>query len=130
MKKGFSYETFAALLSVSRETLYEWERVHPEFSDTKSQAMELSQYFWESEGLKGMNNPREFNGTLWMFNMKARFGWRDGIESNTFIQTTVHSTQIQAELNKLPIADIIKALMQGDSHAISKSETKRLDVLE
>lgn len=33
MKSGFSLTAFAGEIRVSRETIYEWARVHPEFSD-------------------------------------------------------------------------------------------------
>lgn len=35
MKEGKSFESFAPLAGVNRDTLYEWERVHPSFSDAK-----------------------------------------------------------------------------------------------
>lgn len=33
MAQGFSLTAFAGSIRVSRETIYEWARVHPEFSD-------------------------------------------------------------------------------------------------
>ncbi len=33
MAKGFSLTAFAGSIRVARETIYEWARVHPEFSD-------------------------------------------------------------------------------------------------
>jgi hypothetical protein len=90
MSEGFSYETFAAKIGTCRDTLYEWEKVHPEFSDTKKKAKEISQYWWESAGINGLytiieHGPdgekniieKKINQAMWIFNMKARFRWQD-----------------------------------------------------
>jgi len=80
MAQGLSYESFAAIAKVDRDTLYNWEKLHPKFSDTKRLAFAESQLFWEKAGLTGMfmggkENP--FNATIWVFNMKNRFNWVD-----------------------------------------------------
>ena len=40
MSQGFSYESFAGSIGVCRDTLYEWESKHPNFSDTKKRAID------------------------------------------------------------------------------------------
>lgn len=77
MAEGYSFESFAALIDVSRETLYEWGRVHPEFSDSKKTAFDKNLLFWERAGITGMRSPKEFCATTWIFNMKNRHKWRD-----------------------------------------------------
>lgn len=90
MSKGFSYESFAAKIGTYRQKLYEWERLFQEFSDTKKKAQELCQYWWESAGINGLYTiietddegnknviEKKINQTLWIFNMKARFRWKD-----------------------------------------------------
>ncbi len=39
MAKGFSLTAFAGSIRVSRDTIYEWAKVHPEFSDAVKAAM-------------------------------------------------------------------------------------------
>lgn len=78
-REGRSYSTFASVVNVHRDTLYQWEKDHPEFSDTKKRCIAHSEYWWEAAGMKGMfmggkDNP--FNATVWCMNMKNRFGWR------------------------------------------------------
>lgn len=90
MSKGFSYESFAAKIGTCRATLYNWEKDHPEFLDTKKQAQELCQYWWESAGINGLYTivehgeggekniiEKKINPSMWIFNMKARFRWKD-----------------------------------------------------
>jgi DNA-binding XRE family transcriptional regulator len=89
MSKGLSYETFAAKLGTCRQTLYNWEKEHPEFLDTKKRAMEVCQLWWEMAGVNGLytivehgeDGPtiieKKINQAMWIFNMKARFRWQD-----------------------------------------------------
>ena len=92
MSKGFSYQSFAGKLKVNQDTLYNWEKLFPEFSETKKTAQELSRQFWEKQGIDGLwevteydedGKPlktRKLNSTVWIFNMKNRFAWADRTE--------------------------------------------------
>lgn len=83
MSEGFSYEAAAAKIGVNKTTLYEWEKHFEEFSNAKEQAFEMNRVFWESAGIEGLWNEkdeRQLNNTVWVFNMKNRFGWRDKVE--------------------------------------------------
>lgn len=50
MRMGNSFESFGAVCGSHRDTLYEWEKVHPEFSDAKKTGKELSLKFYEDMG--------------------------------------------------------------------------------
>jgi hypothetical protein len=80
---GKSLAWMAAELDVSRECLYEWMRVHPEFSDAMTRARDKSQKWWEDAGQTGMVAPG-FNASVWSRSMAARFpqDWREqkGVE--------------------------------------------------
>ena len=80
MTDGLSYEAFAGLIEVARSTLYEWDKNHPEFLEAKKIGLSKSLIKWEKIGMAGLymggkDNP--FNSTVWIFNMKNRFGWTD-----------------------------------------------------
>lgn len=89
MSNGLSYETFSAVIGVSRAVLYDWEKAYPEFLDAKKEAFDQCQLFWEKEGAKGLWNETHYNdqgkptkskslnSTVWIFNMKNRFNWSD-----------------------------------------------------
>lgn len=90
MARGYSYEAFAGLIKVHVDTLYEWEKIHPEFSDAKKAAVAQGRRTWEGWGMDGLwtmtskeEGSRSMNATLWIFNMKNRFGWRDRQEIET-----------------------------------------------
>lgn len=91
MARGYSFESFAGFTGHSKQTLYEWAAKFEEFGDAKSQGTSLSRLFWERLGIEHILNINEteyekgasrsksksLNSTVWIFNMKNRFGWRD-----------------------------------------------------
>ena len=51
-------EGFAQSLGVVRDTIYEWAKVHQEFSDSVMRAKEIQKQFLVQNGLKGLYDPR------------------------------------------------------------------------
>lgn len=83
MSKGLSYETFGALIDVSKQTIYDWEARFPEFLDAKKTAFTKCQLFWENIGVEGIwNYPNEktLNTGNYVFQMKNRFKWTDRVD--------------------------------------------------
>ena len=89
MAKGFSYLAFCAIADVHHDSLYEWEQVHPDFSEAKRKALHLNRMFWENKTVEGFSD-RYFNNTLLIFNMKNRFKheWNDRSAEKTSIPFT------------------------------------------
>lgn len=95
MAQGYSYETFSAMIGVTRKTLYNWEEKHKEWVKAKEKGMELCQFFWEQLGTMGTMGIKvenankqvydysKVNPTLWIFNMKNRFHWKDRMDMTT-----------------------------------------------
>lgn len=81
MRKGYSRTHLACELGVIRETLKEWERVHPDFSEAMKKADELAEKWWEKHARKNIYN-KDFNTKLWDINMQNRFKWSKKTESN------------------------------------------------
>jgi DNA-binding XRE family transcriptional regulator len=77
-RMGKSRAWIAAELGVNRDTINEWEKVHPDFSVAMSHAKTLSQQWWEDAGQAGMMMPG-FGATLWAKNVNCRFreDWGD-----------------------------------------------------
>jgi hypothetical protein len=88
MEDGLSFESFGGVAKCSKQTLYRWIDAHPEFSDAKKVGETACQFWWEKTGKDGLHNEtikdgdgmtitKSINSTIWIFNMKNRFGWRD-----------------------------------------------------
>lgn len=58
---------------VDRDTLYEWSKVHPEFSGALKRAKEYSQAWWEDLGQRGVTMGKEFNAAAYAKCTSARF---------------------------------------------------------
>ena len=71
-KLGKSLTQMACELDVHRDTLYEWARAHPAFSDALTRARQWSQTWWEDKGQAGLDTSG-FNASLWSRSMAARF---------------------------------------------------------
>lgn len=92
MSQGYSYESFAARVKVHKDTLYNWEKLFPDYSDAKKEAVDLCRFFWEKQGIDGVweetlyddkgrpTKSRKLNSAVWIFNMKNRFQWTDRVE--------------------------------------------------
>lgn len=88
MEEGLSFEAFGGVVRVSKQTLYDWEKAHPEFLDAKRVGESLARLYWEkiardkmyNETFKdddGMTVNRSASAPILIFNLKNRLGWRD-----------------------------------------------------
>jgi transposase len=91
MKEGYSFESFAGLVGVTRKTIYNWLEI-PEFLHAKERGFEVSRLTWEKIG-KTITVHGEGNATAFIFNMKNRFreDWNDKkeIEHSGEVKKTV-----------------------------------------
>jgi hypothetical protein len=122
MKGGLSYESFAGEVGVTRATLYEWEGRHKAFSDAKKLGETSSLLWWEQIGKMAMLGQdlvdkksgqrlslKNFNATLWIFNMKNRHGWRDKQE--------IHAEGFEPLILNMPLkGESITVTKKGSQH--------------
>lgn len=103
-REGYHHEEIASELGVTRKTLYNWRKAHPEFdqsmelADTHSTAWHMGLFRRYTMGAV-----KDFNPTGWIFTMKNKAGWTDKIEQR-IEQDTVLSlddrSQVEEELLK------------------------------
>lgn len=87
MSQGYSYESFPAVVKVSLQTIYDWEKANPDYLEAKKRAFVESRLFWERIGIEGaVGGLEKFNATAWIFTMKNRFHWRDRHETVTEVK--------------------------------------------
>lgn len=77
MSRGDSICQVAAHIKKRRETLRNWEKVHPEFAEALSLGRTLSQAWWEEQAKEGLWAGKSFNFKVWHSTMKNRFEYRD-----------------------------------------------------
>jgi hypothetical protein len=71
-----TFQRFAHSIGVCKDTIYEWAKVHSDFSDSLKRAKELQEDMWLSNSLKGY-----YPNTFTIFAGKNMFGWRDKKET-------------------------------------------------
>jgi hypothetical protein len=102
-KRGKSVAWIAAELEVSKDSLYEWMKVYPEFSDAMAQSRNHSQRWWEDAGQDSMLlKPGEgtFNASVWSRSMAARFpdDWREKQEIEHKGGVTIQASTLDEKL--------------------------------
>lgn len=77
-RMGKSLTWMASRLDISRETIYDWVKTKPEFSDAITRAKAHAQAHWEDLGEVGLST-QGFNASVYTKSMAARFpeDWRD-----------------------------------------------------
>lgn len=99
MKQGLSLESFAAIIDVNRDTLYEWRKVHKEFSDTVRRGGDYALLHWERIMMGQAIGKIDGNASITMFNVKNRFGWKDSHQVEQSVNITVE--QKEKEVSEL-----------------------------
>lgn len=84
MSEGFSYASFAGLIGVNRDTLYEWEKKHEDWAEAKKLGFSACALFWEKIGINLATGASKGNVISWIFNMKNRFpeDWKEKVEED------------------------------------------------
>ena len=78
---GYPFEAFAGEVDVCPDTIYEWCKVHPEFSEAKKLGRSKGLKTFIDQGKKGAYGKiKGFNATPWIFMMKNIYGWKDRLE--------------------------------------------------
>jgi hypothetical protein len=83
MESGLSFESFAGVISVHRDTLYEWAKTHPQFSDAMQIGRSKSLLWWDKIGVAGtVGKIKNFNFNSYRFNMATKHNIREQFEES------------------------------------------------
>lgn len=88
MEKGYSFESFGAIIDVNQDTLHTWAKTHQDFSEAKHLAYNKSRLYWERIGIEGLHTTvmrkgnmtvtKSLNVRVWELNLKSKFKeWRN-----------------------------------------------------
>ena len=107
-EEGETLVGMAEACDVSRETINEWIREHPEFSDAVKRGLQKSQAWWERQGRNGLLADK-FQASLYSRSMAARFpaDWR---ETSRVESTGKDGGKIEVETTSGTAKDIMALL--------------------
>ena len=105
-KEGQSVSEVATELGIHRDTIYDWAKKYPEFSDALEYGKHIAMTWWERQGREGLYKTSEYDGEsktssskslnekVWAKNMSCRFpnDWRE--EKNVNLTGGVQLTRI------------------------------------
>lgn len=80
-EEGASDIEIAKLLKITINRFYELIEESPAFAEFVERGRTVSRAWWEAAGRRNLWN-KEFNTSLWNFNMKNRYGWADKVDTN------------------------------------------------
>lgn len=106
MKEGFSFTSFAGVAGVSRRTLYDWCRYHPEFLEAYESGYAAALLFHEKQLLKGIQRKFDGNPALLIFSLKTRFHREYGITEHIQIAETTKPVDISKITDPAELARI------------------------
>lgn len=119
-RQGFSDVEVAAAMEITARQFKETISDNPTFARLVEFGRTLSLAFWEGLARKNVNN-KSFNGSLYGFYMKNKFGWADKIETSNMNENTnlgsdelyqqiMHKVDALVKQNKPELADAKKVL--------------------
>lgn len=123
MKQGLSFDSFASKVGVCFDTLYEWVKVHPSFSEAKKIGKGFELQFWETvlrNGAVGINMeiPNQkikagtANASLIIFSLKNKFPrlYRDRVNLEADVKVSAEGF---GELSEIEKTKILKAALDA-----------------
>lgn len=84
---------FAANINVDRDTIHQWTKDHPEFSDAYKKAKVLQEHHLVTCGLNSL-----YNGPFAIFAAKNIIGWRDKQDIEHTGNVSIHATKLDEDL--------------------------------
>lgn len=123
MASGLSFQSFAGLISVNSDTIYEWVKQFEIFSEAKKAGEQKNLLFWEKLGKDNILNvsksessgkgqtksmSKSLNSSVYIFNLKNRFPkqWRDRNETEITLDT-------KSDLSEQELKSLLKKQLEA-----------------
>lgn len=120
MGEGLSFKSFGAVIGVCEETLHDWCRDKPEFSESKRIGRDKQLLCYERLGLDGMHAGKDFNATTFIWMTKNMLHWKDRQEV-TSINKNINAEVPISEMVKDP--EILEDLIKLETRLRSKKQS-------
>lgn len=112
--EGASDVEVAKVLGITIARFHQMCEEIPDFATFAEQGRTLSQAWWVEKARKNLWN-KDFNTSLWNFNMKNRYGWADKIDTADKTDTdSVNIDQVKGQVSAQ-----IKRLAQSNPDLLS-----------
>lgn len=85
-REGLLPVSMASRLSVNKDTLHQWAKVHPKFSDAFNEARIHCEAFHMERAVQTAHGERSGNAPMTKFILSAAFGYRESAESVNTMQ--------------------------------------------
>lgn len=112
--EGASDVEIARLLKITLNRFYQLIEEVPAFAEFVEQGRTLSQAWWYEKGRTGLWS-KDFNVSLWNFNMKNRYGWADKVDT----ADKTDSDPVNLDQAKAQLAQALKRLSKKNPELLS-----------
>lgn len=126
-ERGKSFTQIAVKLGVTRQTLHNWAKRHPEFFDALTRAREAALAYWEDFGEAGIT-AEKFNAAVWSKIIASRWPEEYGKETAPELRTVVDTGDMKPKTLDLSVVDpehrdiVLNALMLMKQAAEAEEE--------
>ena len=108
MSQGRSVVSFAAIVGVSKRTVYNWAQRIPEFAEAIEQAQTMCEAWWTNKGQDSLDNGKSFNDRVYQLHMMNRFNWqlKEGREISGEVSAITRQASEEEQSERARIAEL------------------------
>jgi hypothetical protein len=100
-EQGASDVEIASKLRISMSEFHKMEKELPTFARFVELGRTFAHAWWASKGRKNVDN-KDFNTSLYNFNMKNRYGWADKVETtDRTSDESLNADQLNSEIKRI-----------------------------
>lgn len=117
MAQGLTFESFAGVIGINKDSLYEWAKRHPRFSEAQKKGEEAGRHVLEKIGISLALGKVKGSAAVWIFMMKNRYKWKDKHEIE---HSGMDGGAIQFELTPTQVDDKAQEILSRIQSRVKK----------